>query len=111
MAVPDSALAMITATSDGIVIDVRVIPRAARSGVHGTRAGAVLVRLQAPPVDGAANAELLAVMAGALGVPQRSVSIVSGPQSRLKRVRVVGINAATATARLLPPPPPEALAR
>jgi uncharacterized protein len=73
------------------IIDVRVIPRAGKSGIAGMRGGALLVRLNAPPVDGAANAELIEVLADALGVPKRSVSIVSGERSRLKRVRIEGV--------------------
>jgi hypothetical protein len=91
---------VIEATPDGVVITVRVIPRAARSGLAGTRGDAILVRLQAPPVEGAANEALVEVLAGALQVPKRAVSIVAGDRSRQKRVKVVGIDAATAAARL-----------
>jgi uncharacterized protein len=70
------------------IIDVRVIPRAGKSGIAGMRGDALLVRLHAPPVDGAANAELIEVLAEALGVPKRAVSIASGERSRQKRVRV-----------------------
>jgi uncharacterized protein (TIGR00251 family) len=62
----------------------------------------MLVRLHAPPVEGAANAELIAVIAKTLGVPKRSVTIVSGERSRQKRVKVDGIEADVAEARLLP---------
>jgi len=68
-----------------------VIPRASRPGIAGTRDGALLVRLKAPPVDGAANAELIQVISDALGVPKRSIAIVSGQRSRLKRIRVEGV--------------------
>lgn len=91
---------MITPTPDGVVIDVRVIPRVSRSGVAGTRGGALLVRLTAPPVEGAANAELIAVVSDALGVPRRAVAIVAGERSRLKRVRVDGVTADAAEAIL-----------
>ena len=83
-----------------VVISVRVIPRAGRSGVAGRRGDAWLVRLHAPPVDGAANDELIDVIATALAVPKRSVSIASGERSRQKSVRVSGIDAPTAAARL-----------
>ena len=73
------------------IIDVRVIPRAGKSGIAGRRDDALLVRLNAPPVDGAANAELIEVLADALGVPKRAVSIVSGERSRQKRVRIQGV--------------------
>lgn len=91
---------MIESTADGVIIGVRVIPRAGRSGLSGTRAGAVLVRLQSPPVEGAANAELIEVIAAALDVPKRAVSIVGGERSANKRVRVGGIDLQTVQARL-----------
>ncbi len=91
---------MITATPGGIIIAVRVIPRAAQSGIAGTRDKALLVRLNAAPVEGAANAELIEVLAGAFEVPRRSVTIVSGAASKQKRVRIAGIDAAHAASRL-----------
>ena len=72
-------------------IDVRVIPRASKSGVAGMRGKGFLVRLHAAPVDGAANAELIEVLAEAFNVPKRAVSIVSGERSRQKRVRIEGV--------------------
>jgi uncharacterized protein len=91
---------VIESTDTGVIIDIRVIPRAGRSGLAGTRGDAVLVRLQAPPVDGAANVELVEVLANALQVPKRAIAIVSGDRSRTKRVGVSGIDRATAEARL-----------
>lgn len=81
---------------------MRVIPRAGRSGLAGLREGAVLVRLAAAPVDGAANDELVAVLARALGLPKRAITIVSGERSRSKRVRVEGLTRAQALAKLGP---------
>ena len=92
----------IAAVPGGVVIDVRVIPRAGRSGVAGLRGGALLVRLTAPPVEGAANAELIEVVAAAAGVPRKAVSLVSGGRSRQKRVQVLGITREAALARLVP---------
>lgn len=74
-----------------VTIDVRVIPRAGKSGVAGRRGDALLVRLNAAPVDGAANAELIDVISDVLDVPKRAVSIVSGARSRQKRVHIEGI--------------------
>jgi hypothetical protein len=91
---------MIQSTPDGIIISIRVIPRAHESGLAGMRGDALLVRLQAPPVEGAANIELVDIIAAALHVPKRMVSIVAGNHSRQKRVRVSGIDAATAASRL-----------
>jgi uncharacterized protein (TIGR00251 family) len=81
--------------------DVRVIPRSPRSRVDGLRGGAILIRLSAPPVDGAANDALIAFLAEALDVPRRSVQIVSGEKSRDKRVRIDGLDKAAVHARLL----------
>ena len=78
---------------DEVVLDVRVIPRASRTMVAGTRDGAIVVRLAAPPVDGAANAELIAFLAKICDVPKRRVAIVSGVKARHKRVRISGITA------------------
>lgn len=79
-------------TNTHALLEVRVVPRAGRSGIAGVREGALLVKLAAAPVDGAANAELIAVLAEALGVPKRSLEIVSGERSRSKRVRVAGLD-------------------
>ena len=79
---------------------MRVIPRAGRSGIAGLRDGAVLVRLAAAPVDGAANDELISVLSTALNLPRRDIVIVSGGRSRSKRVRVAGMDRARVLAIL-----------
>lgn len=91
---------MIEATETGVIVDVRVIPRAGKPGIAGVRHNAVLVRLNAAPVEGAANAELIAIIADALGVPKRAAAIISGDRSRHKRVRIDGVTLAHATSRL-----------
>jgi uncharacterized protein (TIGR00251 family) len=74
-----------------VILDVRVIPRASRPGLAGTRDGVLLVRVSAPPVENAANEALIDVLSAALRVPKRAITIVSGERSRLKRVRVDGV--------------------
>lgn len=69
---------------------VRVVPRASRSAVAGEHNGALKVRVNAPPVEGAANLELTRTLARAFAVPTRAVEIISGQTTRLKRVRVTG---------------------
>ncbi len=93
---------MITAVPGGVEIRIKVIPRAGRTAVAGTREGALLVRLAAAPVDGAANDALIALLAETFDVPKRSVSLVSGERSKTKRVRVAGLNAAQAAEKLGP---------
>lgn len=67
-----------------------MIPRARRNEVGGERAGRLLVRTTAAPVDGSANAAVCALVAAHFGVPKRNVDIVSGHRSRDKTLRVTG---------------------
>lgn len=69
---------------------VRVVPRASQSRVVGEHDGALRVRIAAPPVDGAANEELIRTLAKAFEVPRSSVQIVSGASSRLKQISIAG---------------------
>ena len=82
-------------------LEIRVIPRAGRSGFAGLRDGALLVKLAAAPVDGAANAELIALLAKTLKIPKRDITIVSGERSRSKRVRVAGLDRDQVLAKLV----------
>ena len=82
-------------------LEIRVILRAGRTGFGGLRDGALLVRLAAAPVDGAANAELIALIAKALRIPKRDITIVSGERARSKRVRIAGVDRAQALAKLV----------
>lgn len=79
---------------------VHVQPRAKRSEVAGRHGDAVKVRLAAPPVDGAANEELVRFLAEALDLPRRAVRIVSGLSARQKVVEVDGLSAADLERRL-----------
>jgi uncharacterized protein (TIGR00251 family) len=73
---------------------VHVQPRASRTGISGTHGDAIRVRLQAPPVDGAANEALVAFLAESLGVPRARVRIASGTTARRKTVEVDGVSRA-----------------
>jgi uncharacterized protein len=84
----------------GIVLTIRVVPRASKPGLAGTRNGEYLIRLSAPPVEGAANAELIQLLSTVLDIPKRNISIVSGERSRTKRVEVTGIDAGVVRRRL-----------
>jgi len=84
---------LIRPTATGAEIDVRVIPRAKTTAIDGERDHAVLVRLAAPPVDGAANDELIRYLAGVFGLPRRAVRITSGERGRKKRVAIDGVTA------------------
>ena len=82
---------MIAETARGVELDVRVVPRAKKSGLGGVRDGAVLIRLAAPPVEGAANDALISFLSEIFQVPRRAIRIVSGERSRHKRVAVDGL--------------------
>jgi uncharacterized protein (TIGR00251 family) len=86
----------------GVVLEVLVQPRASRTRAVGEHGGRLKVQLAAPPVDGEANAALVAFLAEALGVRRAGVSIVHGDTGRRKTVRVAGATAAAARAALLP---------
>ena len=73
---------------------VHVRPRARRAKVGGEHAGALEVRVRAAPVDGAANAEVIALVAESLGVRRADVELVSGAKTRRKRLRAFGDAAA-----------------
>ena len=87
--------------SEGTVrISIRAKPRAKKSGVLKADGLSVEIALAAPPVDGAANEQLLAVLADALGVPKRALSLTVGASSKNKVVAVEGLADAEVVARL-----------
>lgn len=81
-------------------LQVQVQPRASRTEVAGPHGGALRIRLAAPPVDGEANAELVAFLAKRLHVPRAAVTIVRGGTGRRKVVEVAGVGVAEAAAAL-----------
>ena len=76
-----------------ISFTVRVVPRASKTEFAGELEGAVKVRVASPPVDGAANAELIKLFAKTLGVGKSNVEIVAGQTSKTKRIRITGSTA------------------
>lgn len=74
-----------------VTFPVAVSPRASRDAVGGVHDGALRVRVTAPPVDGAANDAVRALLAKRLGVARGAVAIVAGAGSRRKTVRVAGV--------------------
>ena len=78
----------------GVTVDVLVTPRASRERLGPLAGDRLKVAVTAPPVDGDANAAVVALLARTLGVPRAQVTIVQGPSGRRKRVRIVGVRAA-----------------
>lgn len=83
------------ATSKGCRLAVRIAPRSSRDAVLGTHDGALKIALTAPPVDGEANAALIAFVAKGLGVPKRRVRIASGATQRDKVLKLDGVDRET----------------
>jgi uncharacterized protein (TIGR00251 family) len=81
-------------------IDVRVTARGGRDTIVGWREGALAVRIAAAPVEGAANAAMLRMIARRLGLPVSSVSLVSGTRSRMKVVEIAGMTDEDVRARI-----------
>jgi uncharacterized protein len=75
-----------------LIVPVRVTPRARRNAL-ALEGGTLRAWLTAPPVEGAANAALLALLAERLGLPKRAVTLVRGETSREKVVAIEGISA------------------
>ena len=97
---PEPDEGWVAPTPAGCLLRVHVQPGASRAGVAGLYGGALRVRVGARAVDGAANRELLAVVAHALGIRSTAVAIEGGAQARRKRLRVTGIGADAARERL-----------
>ena len=89
-----------TENKDGIVLSVRVIPRASRSAIVGEYGDALKIKLASPPVDGAANEELVKLLAKTLAVAKSSVEIIAGHTSKTKTVRIDGVSSGQITAIL-----------
>lgn len=90
----------LVADGDGIRLRLHIQPGAKNTEVAGLYGEALKIRLAAPPVDGKANACLIAFLADRLGVTKAAISLVSGDASRAKRVRVTGIAPELARDRL-----------
>lgn len=78
-------------TPRGVRIDLHVQPRASRTEVAGLHGDALKLRIASPPVDGAANEEIIAFLAAQLAVPRRAVTITAGASGRRKAVTVEGV--------------------
>ncbi|MBI5815331.1 MAG: YggU family protein [Nitrospinae bacterium] len=81
----------VKAEGGGSSFRVHVAPRASKSQIAGVHNDALKIRLAAPPVDGAANDELVKYLAKHFGVPRSAVAIISGHASRNKLVRIQGV--------------------
>src|SRR5437867_122475 len=86
---------------DGVVLRLRVQPRASRDTIGGVRDGALVVKVTAPPVDGSANTAVVKLLAKRLDRPPSAITLLRGDKGRDKVVHVAGIDTAIARALLL----------
>jgi uncharacterized protein len=80
--------------ANGVELLLQIQPRASRTRIVGEHGGALKIQIAAPPVDGAANAELIAFLSETFGIPKKQVDLVAGDAGRKKRVRLWGVDVA-----------------
>jgi uncharacterized protein (TIGR00251 family) len=90
----------ISSTATGVLLRLRVQPRASREELAGVAGDAIRIRLTAPPVDGTANEALVRFLAVLLQVPRSAVELVSGRTGRTKLVAVTGVSVEETVRRL-----------
>lgn len=93
---PSASFLRTEAKTGAVVIDVHVVPNAARTAADGLHDGALRVRLKALPIEGQANQALVAWLAQTLGLPRQAVELVRGASARRKQLRVAASAAAAA---------------
>jgi uncharacterized protein (TIGR00251 family) len=91
---------MISDFPGGAKLTVRAQPRASRSEIAGAHGNALKIRLAAPPVDGAANDELLRLLAKVLGIPRSRIEVSRGLSSRSKVILIHGLGPEEVRSRL-----------
>ena len=94
-------MSWLVADGKGVTLRLHIQPGAKKTEVMGLHGEALKIRLAAPPVDGKANAGLIAFLADRFGVAKSAVSLVSGDTSRAKRVRIDGVEPSVVRERLL----------
>ena len=71
-----------------VIFNLRIVPNSSKSEILGEFDGSLKIKIAAPPVDGAANAELIKFLSKKLGVPKSAVEIISGQNSKNKQVKI-----------------------
>ena len=93
---------MIEPTDTGIVLTVKAIPNASRDQIVGPHAGALKIKVAAPPEAGKANSAICKLLAAALNLPTRNIEVITGHTQPTKRIAITGINPDQARAHLAP---------
>ncbi len=83
-----------TEKDGAVTFSVRVAPRASKSEITGEFGGALKIRIAAAPIDGAANAELIKLLAKTFAISKSAIEIVVGETAKTKLIKISGIDAA-----------------
>ena len=75
-------------SKDGVLLDIKVLPKSSRDEITGVVNGKLKVKLTAPPVSGKANSALVNFLSKVLGVPKRDIVIVKGQTSSKKQLAI-----------------------
>lgn len=78
--------------SEELTISIRVVPRASKSEIVGMIEGTLKVRIAAPPVDGAANSEIIKLFSKTFGIAKSDIAIISGETSLNKRIKFANLS-------------------
>lgn len=73
----------------GIILNIKVIPRAAKDAIAGQQNNALKIRIKAPPVDGKANTYLIKFLSKYWHIPRRNIEILTGESTRNKRLKII----------------------
>jgi uncharacterized protein (TIGR00251 family) len=82
----------LTSHPDGVILSLKVQPRASKNEIIGELGAELKIRVTAPPVDSAANEAVLEFLANRLGCPKRNLELTKGQTSRHKRVLIRGLS-------------------
>ena len=93
-------MSYLQSTAEGVILRVRVQPRASRCEITDVKGEYLKVRVNAPPVEGAANRACRDYLAKQFGIAKGSVEILSGEKSREKRILLKGIDKDTISSQI-----------
>lgn len=82
---------LIKETPDGVIFNIRVLPRSSRCEIAGIQNDALKLKITAPPVEGKANEECIRFLSDRLGVKRSKISIVAGQKSKNKSIAISGL--------------------
>lgn len=81
----------IKSQTDGVILSVKLQPRASRNEIGDALGDELRIRVTAPPVDAAANQDLVELLAKTIGCPRGRVELVRGQTSRHKTIKIYGV--------------------